>query len=73
MRVLQRLRERKEWLFFAALPKADGRLAFAWWAVVLLHGILPALFADLRSDGYTNTPWMSSPNSFSYNSTRPPL
>ena len=32
-------------MFFAALPKADGRLAFAWWAVVLLHGILPALFA----------------------------
>jgi ABC-type multidrug transport system fused ATPase/permease subunit len=32
-------------MFFAALPKADPRLAFAWWAVVLLHGILPALFA----------------------------
>ena len=45
VRVLQRLRERQEWMFFAALPKADGLLAFAWWAVVLLHGILPALFA----------------------------
>ena len=45
MRVLQRLRERQEWKFFAALPKADGLLAFAWWAVVLLHGVLPALFA----------------------------
>jgi len=32
-------------MFFAALPKADGRLAFTWWAVVLLHGSLPALFA----------------------------
>ena len=32
-------------MFFAALPKADGRLAFTWWAVVLLHGLLPALFA----------------------------
>src|SRR5688500_3331547 len=32
-------------MFFAALPKADTRLAFIWWAVVLLHGILPALFA----------------------------
>src|SRR5688572_11476187 len=42
---LRSLRERKEWLFFAALPKADGALASAWWAVVLLHGILPALFA----------------------------
>jgi ABC-type multidrug transport system fused ATPase/permease subunit len=39
------LRNRNEWIFFAALPKADGTLAFVWWAVVLLHGILPALFA----------------------------
>ena len=45
MRVLQRMRQRKEWMFFAALPEGDGRLAFTWWAVVLLHGILPALFA----------------------------
>jgi ABC-type multidrug transport system fused ATPase/permease subunit len=43
--MFQRLRERKEWLFFAALPKADLLLASAWWAVVLLHGVLPALFA----------------------------
>jgi ATP-binding cassette, subfamily B, bacterial len=43
--LLQRLRERKEWLFFAALPKADLLLTSTWWAVVLLHGILPALFA----------------------------
>jgi ABC-type multidrug transport system fused ATPase/permease subunit len=39
------LRQRKEWMFFAALPKADGHLAFTWWAVVLLHAILPASFA----------------------------
>ena len=45
MRLFQRLRQRPEWMFFAALPKADARLASAWWAVVLLHGILPALFA----------------------------
>jgi ATP-binding cassette, subfamily B, bacterial len=43
--MFERLRERKEWLFFAALPRADGRLALTWWAVVLLHGVLPALFA----------------------------
>ena len=43
--MLERLRERKEWLFFAALPRADARLALTWWAVVLLHGVLPALFA----------------------------
>ena len=43
--MLRRVRERKEWLFFAALPKADRRLALTWWAVVWLHGLLPALFA----------------------------
>jgi len=32
-------------MFFAALPKANGPLAFTWWTVVLLHGLLPALFA----------------------------
>jgi ATP-binding cassette, subfamily B, bacterial len=42
---LTSLRNRNEWQFFAALPKADARLAFAWGTVVVLHGILPALFA----------------------------
>jgi len=42
---MQSLRQRKEWLFFAALPRADGRLAVVWWAVLLLRGVLPALFA----------------------------
>jgi ABC-type multidrug transport system fused ATPase/permease subunit len=32
-------------MFFAALPKADRRLTFAWWTVVLVHGVVPALFA----------------------------
>jgi ATP-binding cassette subfamily B protein len=45
VRIFERLRERKEWMFFAALPRADRRLACTWWAVVLLHGVLPALFA----------------------------
>jgi ABC-type multidrug transport system fused ATPase/permease subunit len=39
------MRRRQEWLFFAALPKADGFLAVIWWAVVLLRGLLPAVFA----------------------------
>jgi ATP-binding cassette, subfamily B, bacterial len=43
--MFQRLRERNEWLFFVALPKADLLLASTWWVVVLLHGVLPALFA----------------------------
>ncbi len=43
--MLRRLRERKEWQFFAVLPKADRPLAAAWWAVVVLRGVLPAVFA----------------------------
>jgi ABC-type multidrug transport system fused ATPase/permease subunit len=45
MPLLSSLRDRKEWQFFAALPKADGRLAIVWWAIVLLHGLAPALLA----------------------------
>src|SRR3954464_13396796 len=43
--VLKRLRARKEWIFFAVLPKAAGAIAAAWWVLLLLRGILPALFA----------------------------
>jgi ATP-binding cassette subfamily B protein len=40
-----RLTERKEWIFFAVLPKADLGLAVAWWIALLLRGVLPAAFA----------------------------
>jgi ABC-type multidrug transport system fused ATPase/permease subunit len=43
--VLERLRARKEWQFFAVLPKADRTLAVVWWVVLVLRGVLPALFA----------------------------
>jgi ATP-binding cassette subfamily B protein len=43
--MLHRLRERPEWKFFAVLPRADRGLASAWWAVLLLRGVLPAGFA----------------------------
>jgi ATP-binding cassette subfamily B protein len=43
--VLQALTERKEWKFFAVLPKADLGLALAWWAALVLRGILPPAFA----------------------------
>ena len=43
--VLRRLTERKEWQFFAVLPKAAPGLAAACWTVLLLRGILPAGFA----------------------------
>src|SRR5712671_2988456 len=43
--MLERLRSRKEWKFFGVLQKADRRLALIWWAVLLLRGVLPAVFA----------------------------
>jgi ATP-binding cassette, subfamily B, bacterial len=43
--MLRRLTERREWKFFAVLPKADPALAAAWWAALLLRGSLPAVFA----------------------------
>jgi ABC-type multidrug transport system fused ATPase/permease subunit len=45
MRWLTHLQARKEWQFFVALPAADAPLSAAWWAVVLLHGVLPTIFA----------------------------
>ena len=43
--VLAALLARNEWKFFAALPRADRRLALAWWTVLVLRGVLPAVFA----------------------------
>jgi len=43
--MFKRLRARNEWAFFAVLPSADRLLAAAWWTLVLLRGMLPAVFA----------------------------
>jgi ABC-type multidrug transport system fused ATPase/permease subunit len=43
--VLERLRARNEWRFFTVLPKADRTLAAVWWVVLVLRGVLPAVFA----------------------------
>jgi ABC-type multidrug transport system fused ATPase/permease subunit len=43
--ILPRLRARNEWKFFASLPKADRPLAIVWWIVLVLRGVLPAVFA----------------------------
>jgi ABC-type multidrug transport system fused ATPase/permease subunit len=43
--VLRKLTERKEWIFFAVLPKADRPMAIAWWVGLILRGVLPAVFA----------------------------
>jgi ATP-binding cassette subfamily B protein len=43
--VIERLRARNEWKFAGVLPAADGALAAAWWALLVLRGLLPAGFA----------------------------
>ncbi len=40
-----RLRSRQEFQFFAALYRAAPGLAVAWWALLLLRGLLPAVLA----------------------------
>src|SRR5262245_22824832 len=42
---MQRLFERNEWQFFAALPRADFGLAILWWVLLILRGVLPVMFA----------------------------
>jgi ABC-type multidrug transport system fused ATPase/permease subunit len=43
--VFKRLQARQEWQFFAALPKADPVLAAAWWTLLVVSGVMPAVFA----------------------------
>ena len=42
--MLEGLRARDQWKFFDVLRRADRSLALVWWAVLLLRGLLPALF-----------------------------
>ena len=41
-RVLTTLRARQEWRFFRALRRAAPAWAVAWWALVVLRGVVPA-------------------------------
>ena len=43
--MIERLRARNEWKFAGVLPQADRVLAAAWWTLLVLRGLLPALFA----------------------------
>ncbi len=43
MSVMERLRARQEWGFFAALWRAAPGYAAAWWLLVLLRGVTPAV------------------------------
>jgi fatty acid desaturase len=42
--MIERLRARPEWKFFGILMRADRTLAVAWWVVLMLRGLLPAVF-----------------------------
>jgi ATP-binding cassette, subfamily B, bacterial len=43
--VIGQWRARQEWIFFGVLPRADRPLAWVWWMVLILRGVLPAAFA----------------------------
>ncbi len=43
--MIEKLRERPAWKFFSVLPKADSGLAWLWWVLLVLRGLLPAGFA----------------------------
>jgi ATP-binding cassette subfamily B protein len=43
--VFDRVRASHGWKFFSVLPKADRSLATVWWVIVVLRGVLPAVFA----------------------------
>src|SRR3989475_12862467 len=43
--VIERLRARNEWIFADVLPRADRTLATGWWILLILRGLLPAIFA----------------------------
>jgi ABC-type multidrug transport system fused ATPase/permease subunit len=42
--MLSRLRARNEWRLLTALPRAGGATASAWWTLLVLRGVLPAVF-----------------------------
>jgi ATP-binding cassette subfamily B protein len=43
--MIERLRASNEWKFVGVLPQADRVLAIAWWTILVVRGVLPALFA----------------------------
>jgi ABC-type multidrug transport system fused ATPase/permease subunit len=43
--MLHKVRNSNGWNFFGVLTRADPALASAWWIVLVLRGLLPAIFA----------------------------
>jgi ATP-binding cassette subfamily B protein len=42
--VRKSIAQREEWQFFTELPRASMVLSTAWWALIALRGLMPALF-----------------------------
>ena len=42
---ISRVRNSNQWRFFGVLLRADRGLAVAWWIILILRGLLPAVFA----------------------------
>ena len=42
--IIQRVRATNLWTFSGVLPRADRALAFIWWTILILRGLLPAVF-----------------------------
>ena len=51
--MVRRPRGSKEWRFFGVLPKADRPLATAWWTLLVLRAVLPAVLAIAMFLGIT--------------------
>src|SRR5215469_1444182 len=45
LNMLSSLTQRNEWKLATVLPRANAPLAAVWWLVLLLRGVLPAMFA----------------------------
>jgi ABC-type multidrug transport system fused ATPase/permease subunit len=45
MRIIDQLRATNGWKLAGVLPQADRTLAVEWWSILVLRGLLPALFA----------------------------
>ncbi len=43
--VIEQLRASNFWTVASTLPRADSTLTFIWWTVLLLRGLLPAIFS----------------------------
>ena len=43
--LIERLRSSEFWTVSSVLPRADRSLAFIWWTLLIVRGLLPAVFA----------------------------